>query len=74
MTLPKQFPRCTGGAGVVQSAGPGAEVWLGRRVAFVCLGRFPDIEANPTLPDGTRCRLKKTNLRHKGAGHSLSLN
>ena len=30
---------CTGsGAGVVQSAGPGAEVWLGRRVAFVCLG------------------------------------
>jgi hypothetical protein len=27
------------GAGVVQSAGPGAEVWLGRRVAFVHLGR-----------------------------------
>ena len=26
------------GAGVVESTGPGAEVWLGRRVAFVCLG------------------------------------
>eukprot|EP00435_Cladocopium_sp_Y103_P043016 s1062_g12.t1 len=32
-TLP--FVPALEGAGVVQSAGPGAEVWLGRRVAFV---------------------------------------
>eukprot|EP00434_Breviolum_minutum_P022285 symbB.v1.2.019664.t1/scaffold1619.1/size109254/8 len=51
------------GAGVVQSAGPGAEVWLGRRVAFVHKGagayaEFAVVPASRLVPLGNEIQLQ----------------
>lgn len=51
------------GAGVVQSAGPGAEVWLGRRVAFVHKGagayaEFAIVPAARLVPLGSEVELR----------------